>query len=399
MPVTASGINEVLLYAAWWFFGALILACRGVAASYCNIKLAFPSVAVQSPSAGELGFLGVTLGTTAMHLYAMNYGYFCHARTFYAAPAIIAAAAVGFSLLHPFMKHFMAWIVLLSALPLLAVYLATGTFDANVPVELLPRLLRNPLVPTLLIASVAWFYAFARHRFVTLFHAAGAALALAVFRAADDLPVVMSMPPRMAYLCAAGGVVAYLFAVALVRRSRGEALVGLAVVYATIVYVVRNQTASDRFIMLIASGWLALIALHIASERPRLFGRLVAIVLLAFAPWIPSFSADRFAMVAAHSGILIVLLVAIGSLMPWTNYRAMGLLLGMIYAAGASTQWIAATPSPTATIMTIAGFAFLVVGAAVSWNKEKLLQSVPRGTIANATPDPLAAPPPSTSQE
>ncbi|MCB9852364.1 MAG: hypothetical protein H6819_04650 [Phycisphaerales bacterium] len=392
MPVTASGINEILLYAAWWCFGALILACRGIAASYCNIKLAFPSVAVQSPSAGELGFLGVTLGATAVHLCAMNYGYFCHARLFYAAPAIVAVAAVGFSLIHPFMARFMTWITLLSALPLVAVVLATGTFDPRVPVELLPEPLRNPLVPTLLIASAVWFYAFARHRFVTLFHAGSAALAAAVFRAADEIPVVVQLPQRAAFLCAVGCVVAYLLIVAIVRRSRGEALVGLAVTYATFVYVIRGQTAADRFIVLVASGWMALAAAHIAARRPRVFYRLAPVALLALAPWLSGMTADRLVLVAGHSGILIIVLIVIGSLAQWTGYRAMGMVILMIYAVGASTQWIVATPSPTATILTIAGFLLLAGGAVVSWNKEHMLQSIAHERPVDAPFAPLVGP-------
>lgn len=377
MPITDSGINEILLYASWWAFGALILACRGVAKSYCNVKLAFPSVAVQSPSAGELGFLGITLAATAVHLCAMNYGFFCHAQVFYAAPAIVAASVVGVSLLHPFMKRFMVWIALFGALPLIAVALSAASFDAHVPIELLPRPLHHPLVPTLVIAAAAWFFAFARHRLVTFFHAASAAMGLACARAAADYRFVTTLPPRNLFVGVLGLVAAYLLVIAVVRRSRSEALVALAAAFAAIAGAVVGQTTADNIVTVIAFGWLLLAGVHLACVRPRLVYRLAPIAILAIVPWCCEGATQHMTLVIGHSAILIAALVVVGSLLPWTAYRSIALALMAVYAGGASTKWIVTTPSPTATVLTLAGFVLLLAGAAVSWNKERLLRLPP----------------------
>lgn len=377
MPVTASGIIEIVLYAAWWVFCSLIFACRGVARAYCNLKLAFPTVAVQSPSAGELGFLGITLGATALHLYAMNYGFFCHARLFYAAPAIVAASVVGVSLLHPFMKRFTTWITICAALPLVAVLLALDEFDASVPVVLLPRPLRSPLIPMLILASAAWYHGFLRHRFISLFHAANAALALAAFRFVEGSASLALLPPRVGYTICLGAVAVYFLVLAVVRRSRADALAGLFAAFATLVQAVWNQTPADGFIVLVACGWTALVSLHIAVARPGMLWRVIPIAFLAFVPWLSNDAMIERVLVGIHSAVLVGMLLIVGSFATWTRYRSIAFGLSLIYVTAASTSWIVATPSPTATILVLAGFVLLVAGAAVSWNKDKLMASLP----------------------
>ncbi len=398
MPVTASGINEIVLYGAWWVFGSLIFACRGVARAYCNLKLAFPSVAVESPSVGELGFLGITLGATALHLYAMNYGFFCHARVFYVGPAIVAISVVGVSLLHPFMKRFTTWITICTALPLIAVLLAFDEFDVSVPVDLLPRPLRSPLIPMLMLASAAWYHAFARHRLVSLFHAANAALAVAAFRFAEGSACLALLPSRVGYTVCLGAVAAYFLLLALVRRSRADALAGLFAAFGTLVQAVWNQTPADAFIVLIACGWTALVSLHIAVARPGMLWRIIPVAFLACVPWLSNEAMIERVFVGIHSVVLVGMLLIVGSFAPWTRYRSIAFGLSFIYMTAASTSWIVATPSPTATILTLAGFVMLVVGAAVSWNKDKLLASLPTSALTPPVQPMDTANPPSNRE-
>lgn len=379
MPLTSSGINEVMLYAAWWVFAALLFACRGVARAYRSMKLAGPGVGIESPTSGELGFLAVTLVATALHLYAMNYGFFCHARAFYAAPAMIAVAAVGMSQLHPCMKRFTLWITFLAALPMFGITLSCMSFDPHVPIELIPPPLRSPIVPTLVIAAAAWHYGFARHRFITLFHVANAALVLAVFRGIEALGAFDEFPASRMRMVVLGSAAAYFAAVAIARRSRGEALAALALGFAAVVQGSWGLGHPSHGVAGLAMGWVLLAGLHLAIARPRLSYRLLAIAILVASPWLCGVASTHRSLLVAHSVSVVLVLVVVGGLYPWTRYRTIGIGLASCYALAGCGRWIAMTPSPTATILTISGFVLLFGGAVVSWNKERLMSSMLNG--------------------
>lgn len=177
VPPGVPGTDEIALYGFWWLLGGLTLLALPSIQSRGT-----PPTSPSNPRRLELAFLAIVIAATATHLYAMNYAFFGNARSFYAAPLLAAATIV---LTEFFTRNPVAWKTVphaVALLPVAAIVLSGQGFHQNVPLDRLPTAFRDPLITTLLIAAVAWWYGFIRCRAVTLLHAASAAAALAVAR-------------------------------------------------------------------------------------------------------------------------------------------------------------------------------------------------------------------------
>jgi len=377
IPDGNSGENELYLYAAWWVFALVLLGCIGAIRSHHRRAAQFDSASLQSVPALEFAFLAIATIATAVHLIGMNYGFFCHASHFYASPALVALSVVGFEFLAAQTRK-NPWSLLPPlVLPAIAILLALRPFDARVPVDALPQWTRDPLASIAVVSAMAWWFGYVRLRRGVLLHAGNAACAVAAFALARGRGMAVahvSLPPLIQGLYI---VTAYLATMALLRRSRAEAVVALAVHLLATSLVIDGRTPADKLIICLVAGWSAMAGVHLALCRPRLRMRLLPIALLAILPWTLD-AAPMFRMeIALHSGVLMILLFVFGQIWRWTHYRAIAGVLALGHLSCAAGYGMLQTAHPVAVTLLCGGFIALVGGAVISWHKAELLKWVP----------------------
>ncbi|MHC4091741.1 MAG: hypothetical protein ACYSVY_15985 [Planctomycetota bacterium] len=385
IPETASGTNELFLYGAWWIFGGVVLIFVPVARTYRRRGLASGTVRAPTGLGREIAFLTMTIVATAAHLVGMNHAFYCHAVPFYASPLIIAVSVVGMELLSLATKRNWCLLAAFGVLPGAAILLTLRPFDAEVPVILLPKWLRDPMLSVLLVAGAAWWFGYSRHRAIALLHAGNASFGLAAFRAVNALiaesaapiwPSAEAIAPRGVWIAALYMTAGYLVLAACLRRSRIEALLALAVHQAAVVLLVWESTPADNFIICLVAGWSVLVGLHLAVSRLSLVVRLVPIAFLAIAPWTCESASSVRWQAGVHAVAMILALFLVGQLWRWTRYRLVAILLVAIHITVVTERWAMHGSHRTEVVLVGAGFALLACGALISWYKRRLLDSI-----------------------
>jgi hypothetical protein len=378
VPASASGTNELFLYAAWWVLSGIALICLPVASVYRRRKATRGHREHPSCGCHELTFLTMTVIATAVHLVGMNHAFFCHAALLYASPLIIAVSAAGMELLILAGKRDGRLVAAVGALPVVAILLTLRPFEAEVPVVLLPWWLRDPMLIVSLAAGAAWLFGYFRHRFVALLHVGNAALCLGVYRMLrrlTDLPVTQGslIPAQDLWTVALYVAAAYLVVTACLRRSRREALLALVLHLAAVILLVWERIPADRFITGLAVGWSILIGLHLETKRPGLLFRLATIAFLAIGPWTRIMAPPLPWLAGVHTVAMILVLFLAGQLWRWTHYRLVAVVLVAGHALVFTERWVLHGAHLLAAVLVGGGFAVLIGGALISWHKERLL--------------------------
>lgn len=390
VPESEPMVHELWLLAAWLAFA--VISLLGIVVVNAHRRLRSGASTPRTDAYVEMAFLLVTTAAAATQLVGMNHAFFTHAAPFYASPLIIVVSIVGLEWLALIGRRDHWTFAVVAMGPMVGIALGFDSFDVDVPMELLPVALHDPLWVIALLAAIAWWYASYRHRAVLLCHTGSAAFAMALFLIARTFAVRPAPPdmdgPADGSVQQFGAVVltigaAYLVIVAWWRRSRWEAAAALAIGFAAVALWTWNQWASDKFIMSCTAGWSALAILHLVSGHWALWVRLMPIVILAAAPWMgPTASPARW-QAAVHAGVLILVLFCVGQCWRWTRYRSVAVVLAMGHAAAAGHHFAQQTARPSAMLLVGGGFALLAMGAWVSWHKARMLASLaPLGSTA-----------------
>ncbi|MCP4245556.1 MAG: hypothetical protein GY778_00765 [bacterium] len=387
VPVVESGINELILYGAWWALAGIVLVGAAAVGSYRRRWSQPLDAGVSIELRRELIFLAMTFAAAALHLVAINHGFFCHAAAFYCAPLIVAVSVVAMAFLSLGAGPDRWLLGAYGLLPGVAVLLTLQPFDPEVPVVLLPGWLGDPTLTVALAAAGAWWFGYARHRTVVLLHAGNAALGLAAYRTVGLLAVegaVTSWP--LTQVARSNGLAVamlyataiYLAVVACIRRSRLEGLAALAVHLPAVGLLVWGKTPADELVIWLLAGWSVLFGLHLAFRRPHLSVRLVPIVFLVIAPWTLESAPELWWLAAGHAAFLILALLVVGWIRRWTRYRSAALVLLGVHLIALAERWTVQGSNPTAELLVGAGFALAASGALISWHKHRLLEAIDR---------------------
>jgi len=371
-----AGVTEIYLYALWWGLAALMLPLPrilrredspgGHDANHIPLTNAFI----------RRGFTVITFLVLGVHLFGMNYALFCHASLFYAAPVLLAVAYIGLALIEK-QKH-VEWVWAFALLPVVSLQLGIQKFQPEVPVELLPSVLRQPLLSLLVPAALVWWYAYRRHGLRPMLHAANAAIAYAGIHLVGDHASAWFALPGNKVVALSYAVAVYFALMAILHRSRGEAVIALLVnLFATVVAIQKN-TPHDHLFIAVAFGWTMFLAIHIAAARPGLWSRLFALSLLLGLPWLMKDAAHLKIELGVYCHALVLMLFIFGWLAPWTRYRLIACVLLSIEAMALGVRQIAHSDNPLAAVFVIAGFALLIGGTFVSWHKERILSEINR---------------------
>ncbi len=401
--------HELFLYFCWWLLAACtLLAIPALRAHEPSLQtlLAMVPGDTQHPSPRaprvaselralriELAFLGTVVAATATHFWAMNYAFYGHARAFYAAPVLLVLSLVGFDAFARWPGRRGVAVALLALVPALAVGLALQPFHPDVPAHVLPVGVRDPLLVTLVGAALVWWCGAARLRSAGLFHLGNLAFAATVLRAARTLPLpvtpavpgVDGLAPRDLLTGALLLLSAYLLCVALVRRSRAEAVLGLVLVELAACTWAWERTEAVFTIGTVAC-WCVLSAAHLGVRPPGLAVLLWPALGLVALAWYAEL--DNSAVWAARlqlTGLASALLV-VGWLRRSPRERALGVAVIAVNVLFYGGRGAAAGPNPVATLVMLGSFVLLVGGALVSWHKTRLL-ALARATPTSAGPE------------
>lgn len=376
VPKQADGTNEICLYFVWWVLALVALAGLAVIRSCpCSSAGETSLPAKREDFHIELAFFAITLAATVAHLAAMNYAFFCHARWFYASPLIIVVAVlvVKYVAGRPALRWPLAAVLIL---PGMAIALAHARFDEHVPVRALPAFLRDPLLTTLILAGIAWWFAYRRLRCGVFLHAGSLAIAWAAYRAVmlfrPDVTPLAELP-RDLITAALYAAVAYLLLLAWWRRSRIDLVVALVCHLAAFSSLVRGQTQVDSMLTLLLAGWTWLAGLHLGSRRPSLSLALWPVCLLIVVTWAYDFREATQWIARANAGAMIVVLAAVGLVWPMTRYRLIAAATAAANVGFHCMKWIMTGKNPVASFVVLAGFILLIAGAFIGWHKARLL--------------------------
>lgn len=383
-----NGLNELFLYAAWWDFAAILLGVIAVVRRHWPNSPADPKnpASVTAPRQ-DVVFVSITLLATAVHLLAMNYGFFCHARSSYAAPAIVAVAVVGLAVMNPRAPLARPMALAFGLLPAVALLLAGSGFDPAVPIARLPMWLRDPVVAVFVCAAGTWWYGFRRYHATPFLHAAFVAFGFVVLRVVPK-PIIApagvtdAIGPIALFLAAG-----YFGVVAVLLRSRLDAVAAIAVNFAAIAWLVIGRSPAAEIIVCLTFGWSVWLTVHVLSRSPNLFWRVAPVAFLVFAPWLLGPAPFHRDIIAANAIVLVNVLLVAGSIWPSTRYRTLALVLITGHAAAAAITSTTDTQRPAAGLLLVGGFAMLIGGALISWFKRPLVVA-----IADEPP-PLSEPP------
>jgi len=392
----AGGSREVLLYGFWWVLAAIIVV--GV-----------PGLRRKADTRVDAGIMTAAVGAAVLHLVAMNHAFCGHAKAFYAAPVLAAAAAGGLLVLRRGERGPHAWLLVLCFwMPAIGIYLSIARFDSAFPLAALPLPLRDPLLVGLVLAAGAWWCGYVRHRWPSLLHAAVLASAFAIERAifSEVLRGAMPLVPlswESLTDLQRGVVIAtvawYLFALAWWLRSRELLAIGLVIHQFGVAACIPWGWKAAGLALVLTWGWTVLLVIHAAVERPGLKTRLLPIVVLVIASW--AFCRDpqlaRYAQ--AHLALMVAAFAVAGWFQSWTRYLPTAIAIAAASASPVIFRGIRDTTHGPAMSVISAGFLLLGGGMWVSARKQRMLRAWPissaRDETAGGDPgDPADANPP-----
>jgi hypothetical protein len=405
VPEAVNGTNEVFLYLSWWLVAAIALMGVGIARFHA-VHLRFePDYDDATESAiSEVLLFCLLIAALAAHLVGMNYGFFGHARLFYAAPLVAVLSVVGFELLKTWQQETASLMVLPALAPLLAILASLESFDPHMPVEMLPVVLHKPMVTTLLLAGLAWWFGAWRHSDGVLLHMGSLSVGLAIYQSGVwnwggsiaagtgvEVPSVRLSQDTLALVLYA--LAGYFMLMGMIRRSREELLIGLATHLAALAMLVLGRVHGDVLIVLLVGGWSWLLGLHLYARRPSSLAICVPVGFLMLVTWGYEFNSELLWHARSHAVgmILILSLIALAGGRPIYRYTAggCGVLHGLFYPAVA----VASGEHAAATSVVIAAFVALAGGTGISWFKQLLIDRLiwtEPGTAAEGVATPQA---------
>lgn len=384
VPESVSGTNEIALYCAWWLLAGLALAGAGIVRFHARRgELAAMRPLMWFDFGIEMAFVGLVLAATAGHLVGMNYAYFGHAEWFYGSPLMVAVSVVAMEYLALAQRRRGVPLAAAAVLPAVAIVLARVPFSEQMPVTKLPVWFRDPLLTMLVIAAAAWWFGYVRHRAALLLHAGSAALGLAALRAMQDrapqvatavVPALETadVPARDLIVMALYGLTVYLALVSVARRSRIEGLAAIAVHQAAVTFLVLDRTPADVMIVCLVAGWHCVAAMHVLGRpRPAAIGAVIA--LLVALTWAYDFSPLLCWHARSHAVLMLIPLIIAGEVRWWMPYRYIWPAVAAAHGVFYFGRWIAEREHSTASLVVLAAFGLLAIGAMVSWHKRVLL--------------------------
>jgi hypothetical protein len=389
IPESVNGTNEVFLYASWWLLA--IFALAGIV-TVRHHKLRTGEA--QREFALELAMLALVIGATAAHLSGMNYAYFGNAQWFYGAPLMIVVAMVVMEYVARLLPDERRLsdkllMVLAGLLPVAAIVLARGRFDEHMPISVLPIFLRDPLTSTLGLAAIAWWFGFWRLRDPRLLHTGSLAMAWACLRTVRmfgsptvTMQVAPSDPEAMRNLIVIGLYLAaaYLIGMALVRRSRGEAVAAIIVHQIAWTLMLWDRTPADELLVCISAGWAWLACMHLLG-RPSMVAMAMPMLFLLVVTWANDFAPELCWHARSHAAAMTLVLVLAALVWSIGRYGLPAVCVGASHAMFYGGRWLGERENAAAAFVVIAAFAMLALGAAISWRKHAILAAVDRGPV------------------
>jgi hypothetical protein len=380
--------------------GIMLLTIAALRPSARRARAATSSDATRHAVHIEVAFLAMVFAASAAHLWGMNYAFFANARAFYASPLLVALTIVLYEYLGRLgIRSSVLW-ALCTLPPLVAIGLAADGFHPKVPIHVLPWVLRDPLLTTLSLAAAAWWFGAERGRYPQLLHLGSLALVAAAFRGID-LPAapaigfdgLVAIAPYSRHEAAIVGyaLTAYLLAIAWLRRSRGEVLAALVIHAAAFTSVIWERTDADLMLAGLLGGWSWLAALHVISRRPDWRAVVWPVAGLVGITCVFGLDMELKWLAASHAAGMVLVLVAIGWLWPWTRYRTFGTIAAATFLTLAVVRSVAQGTHPKAAIAVLTAFLLLAAGTGLSWYKRRLLALTTRpdpecGTADAVTP-------------
>ncbi len=380
IPEGQHGTNELLLYATWWCVA--VLALLALPAIRWHARRDVPG----RDAALEGALMLAAVAAAVAHLAAMNHAFVGHTRLFYASPLLLALAIALIewgACRRPqpnWAAAFGPW------LPAVAAWFACDRFHADVPIDLLPLPLHDPLLTTLTLAAVVYVCGFVRLRWYALLHAGVLAAAGAAYRA---WPLIR--PDHVAEVAEVGGasgisqgqwaVAGYALAIYLAifawrQRSRWLGGLALAAQQAGLTCLLWERGALAEMVILFAAAWSLLAIAHVVCRRPPIALRAIPLVILLVAGFVFERNPELWMPIRLHAAVAVILLFAIGHWQRWTGYRAAACTFAVASQVPWVAEWTLDAPHGKAVMTVATGFFLLAVGATISWHKRELIASV-----------------------
>jgi len=186
------------------------------------------------------------------------------------------------------------------------------------------------------------------------------------------------------------GLAVYLLAIGGLRRSRSEIVAALAAHLAAFALLVWNRTPADLMFTCLLAGWTWLVVLHVFVRRPRWVITVWPIALLVLLTAAFGWQAGLQRYAAAHGAAMVVLLVAVGWVWPWTRYRTLGAVAGGAFLTLAAGHGVTHGAHSKAALAVLSAFLLLTAGAATSWYKRRLLAMMATDEPDSGSPGPDA---------
>jgi hypothetical protein len=249
-------------------------------------------------------------------------------------------------------------------LPLAAIVLSVDSFDRHFPTDSLPRLVRNPLATSLVLAGLAWWIAAQRRLGVWFAHAGSAAVALAAWQIvrpifAVEAPIPRGLAPlRLDVLFSAGLVPLALYAAAVylaisawLRRSRGECVAALFAHLAGLSLLVWRRTPVDQAIITAAIGWTWLICGCIWRRGFDLSSAVWPLAMLMLVTFAADFDSSLCWTARAHGLLLPTVLLITGWRLRHKHLRVAGGTCGTIALTFLLGRGVATGPNVVAALV------------------------------------------------
>ena len=377
------GRVEWFLYATWWVLAGLSLLVMGAMAWHRRRIGHDALIVTRQPLNMEMTFCTLVLVACGVHVWGMNYAFFTNARAFYATPLLAIVTVLLFEWLAGACWR-PTWIwLLVGAVPLAGVVLSGTSFDPNVPLDQCPAAIRNPLIVALILAAAAWWFGALRGGPFALVHVGAAAgllvvlqLADAVAREAAGWDAILALAPvsRDEVVLVSYAAIAYLLALAALRRSRTELVIALCANIVAFAIVIADRVAADAMYVTALAGWTWIVIVHLLVKRPQWYALALPFLTLLGATIMGATAEHSRMHAAGHGGVMIAVFVTLAFLCPSAGYRIYAAICVALAVPVAIERGATRTGNPRASMAVLAAFVLLGGGITISWFKGRLLK-------------------------
>lgn len=389
-PLSADGLNEARMYGAWLLLAALALIRTAVRQPMSSDTMPAGAIAPDARPCGlqslwiDPAFYAITLAAPVAHLVGMNHAFFTHAKAFYAAPLICALAVVTARLMAVHGVRHITVRIAVALLPFCAIILSRSSFDAEVPLDRIPSILRNPFNTGLGLAVLSWWAIAWQLRSGICLHAANACIAILAIRLAPSLPpdiAAAASTPRagqvhLSFVAITYGLAAYFAAVAIIRRSRAEGIIAIATAGIATICLVTHRIEPDMLATCWTLGWCAWLMILLACPTARAALLATPLVFLAGVDIAFGFNSAFSTLTLVHAVVMIGLLAALSAILRSRPLRTATIIVASLEVTGTAAQWLTTTDHAEAALAILGGFTLLALGGWVSWRKGKWLAAL-----------------------